>query len=52
MVKLCRKAVGEEMVLMADVAYAWSDWKSALRALEMIKDENLYFIETPLPIEI
>ena len=51
MVKLCRKAVGEEMVLMADVAYAWPDWKSALRALEMIKDENLYFIETPLPIE-
>ena len=51
MVKLCRKAVGENMVLMADVAYAWSDWKSALNALEMIKEENLYFIETPLPIE-
>ena len=51
MVKLCRKAVGEEMILMADVAYAWSDWKSALRALKIIKDENLYFIETPLPIE-
>ena len=31
---------------MADVAYAWPDWKSALKALEMIKDENLYFIET------
>ena len=51
MVKLCRKAVGDEMVLMADVAYAWQDWKSAKRALEMIKDENLFFIETPLPIE-
>ena len=51
MVKLCRKAVGNEMVLMADVAYAWSDWKSALNALDMIKDQNLYFIETPLPIE-
>jgi L-alanine-DL-glutamate epimerase and related enzymes of enolase superfamily len=51
MVKLCRKAVGHDIVLMADVAYAWSDWKSALFALNMIKDENLYFIETPLPIE-
>ncbi|PPR50048.1 MAG: D-galactarolactone cycloisomerase [Alphaproteobacteria bacterium MarineAlpha5_Bin5] len=51
MVTLCRKAVGNDMVLMADVAYAWSDWKSALKALNMIKEENLYFIETPLPIE-
>ena len=51
MVKLCRNAVGKDMVLMADVAYAWADWKSALHALEMIKNENLYFIETPLPIE-
>ncbi len=51
MVALCRKAVGHDMVLMADVAYAWSDWKSALNALNMIKEENLYFIETPLPIE-
>ena len=32
MVKLCRKAVGNDMVLMADVAYAWPDWKSALKA--------------------
>ena len=23
----------EDMVLMADVAYAWPDWKSALNAL-------------------
>ena len=51
MVALCRKAVGHDMVLMVDVAYAWSDWKSALNALNMIKEENLYFIETPLPIE-
>ena len=51
MVTLCRKAVGSDMILMADVAYAWSDWKSALKALNMIKEENLYFIETPLPIE-
>ena len=51
MVKLCREAVGEEMVLMADVAYAWPDWKSAKRALDMCESQNLFFIETPLPIE-
>ena len=50
-VKLCRQAVGDEMVLMADVAYAWSDWKTALNALKMVENENLFFIETPLPIE-
>ncbi len=51
MVKLCRNSVGNDMILMADVAYAWPDWKSALKALNLVKDENLYFIETPLPIE-
>ena len=51
MVHRCRQAVGNEMTLMADVAYAWRDWKSALRALEMVKEDNLYFIETPIRIE-
>ena len=51
MVRLCREAVGDEMTLMADVAYAWQDWKSAKRALDMCEKENLFFIETPLPIE-
>ena len=51
MVHKCREAVGEEMTLMADVAYAWQDWKSAKRALDMCEKENLFFIETPLPIE-
>ena len=51
MVKLCRKAVGNKMVLMADVAYAWHDWKTALSALNMVENEDLFFIETPLPIE-
>ena len=51
MVHRCRQAVGNEMTLMADVAYAWRDWKSALRALQMVKEDNLYFIETPIRIE-
>ena len=37
------------MTLMVDVAYAWRDWKEALRAIEMFADEDIYFVETPLP---
>ena len=48
-VAACRKAVGPEMTVMVDVAYAWRDWKEALRAIEMFADEDIYFIETPLP---
>lgn len=48
-VRACRKAVGPEMTVMVDVAYCWRDWKEALRAIELIADEDIYFIETPLP---
>ena len=48
-VAACRKAVGPEMTLMVDVAYAWADWKEALRAIDMFADQDIYFIETPLP---
>ena len=48
-VRACRKAVGPEMTVMVDVAYCWQDWKEALRAIEMFADEDIYFIETPLP---
>jgi L-alanine-DL-glutamate epimerase-like enolase superfamily enzyme len=34
---------------MVDVAYCWADWKEALRAIEMFADEDIYFVETPLP---
>lgn len=45
----CRKAVGPDMTLMVDVAYAWSDWKAALRAIAMFEEHDIYFVETPLP---
>src|SRR4029450_1243780 len=48
-VRACRKAVGPEMTLMVDVAYAWRDWKESLRAIDMFADQDIYFIETPLP---
>ena len=34
---------------MVDVAYCWRDWKDALRAIDMFADQDIYFVETPLP---
>jgi L-alanine-DL-glutamate epimerase-like enolase superfamily enzyme len=48
-VKECRKAVGDDMTLMVDVAYCWLDWKAALRAISLFADCDIYFVETPLP---
>jgi len=48
-VAACRKAIGPEVTVMVDVAYCWPDWKAALRAIEMFADEDIYFVETPLP---
>jgi L-alanine-DL-glutamate epimerase-like enolase superfamily enzyme len=48
-VAACRKAIGPEVTIMVDVAYCWPDWKAALRAIEMFADEDIYFVETPLP---
>lgn len=49
LVRLCREAVGPEMVMMVDVAYAWSDWKEALRVIRRLEPFDLFFLETPLP---
>jgi len=49
LVAACREAVGPAMRLMVDVAYAWSDWKEALRVLRRLEDYDIFFAETPLP---
>jgi L-alanine-DL-glutamate epimerase-like enolase superfamily enzyme len=48
-VAACREAVGADMTLMVDVAYAWQDVYEALRVLKKIEPYDIYFIETPLP---
>lgn len=48
LVAACREAVGPEMRLMVDVAYAWSDWKEALRVLRRLEKYDIFFVETPL----
>lgn len=47
-VGVCREAVGPDMTLMVDVAYAWDDWKAALRVVSMLEPHDIYFLETPL----
>jgi L-alanine-DL-glutamate epimerase-like enolase superfamily enzyme len=47
----CRQAVGPDMVLMVDVAYAWSDAKRALDVLRRLEPFDLFFVETPLDID-
>lgn len=48
LVAACREALGPHMTMMVDVAYAWSDWKAALRVLKQLERYDLFFVETPL----
>ncbi len=50
-VRECRRAVGPELVLMVDVAYAWPDAGTALGVLERLAPYDLYFVETPIDID-
>jgi L-alanine-DL-glutamate epimerase-like enolase superfamily enzyme len=47
----CRRAVGPEMVLMVDVAYAWPDPATALGVIEQLAPFRVEFIETPIDID-
>lgn len=47
-VAACRQAVGEDMVLMVDVCYSWSEAREALGVINALAAYDLFFIETPL----
>ena len=47
-VQQVRSAVGPEITLMVDVAYAWTHYKEALRVIRQLEPLDIYFIETPL----
>jgi L-alanine-DL-glutamate epimerase-like enolase superfamily enzyme len=47
----CRRAVGRDLVLMVDVAYAWPDARTALEVLERLAPHDLYFVETPIDVD-
>ncbi|MBI2192797.1 MAG: mandelate racemase/muconate lactonizing enzyme family protein [Planctomycetes bacterium] len=44
-----REAIGPGVALLVDVAYAWHDWKQALRIARRLEPFDLFFLETPLP---
>ena len=50
-VAACREAVGADFTLMVDVQYAWPDANTALRTLRDWEPLDVYFIETPLPVD-
>ena len=50
-VAACRAAVGADFTLMVDVQYAWPDADTALRTLRDWDELDVYFIETPLPVD-
>jgi len=47
----CRAAVGADFTLMVDVQYAWPNADTALRTLRDWEGLDVYFIETPLPVD-
>jgi L-rhamnonate dehydratase len=47
----CRRAVGRDLVLMVDVAYAWPDARTALAVIERLAPYELFFVETPIDID-
>ncbi len=51
LVKECRRAVGPDLVLMVDVAYAWPDALWALGVLQRLARFDLFFVETPIDID-
>jgi L-alanine-DL-glutamate epimerase-like enolase superfamily enzyme len=44
----CRRAVGPDLVLMVDVAYAWPSARAALPIIERLAKHGILFVETPI----
>jgi L-alanine-DL-glutamate epimerase-like enolase superfamily enzyme len=43
-----RRFVGEDVVLLVDFGYRWSDWRAALWALDRLEECDLYLAEATL----
>lgn len=52
MVRLSREALGPDIVLMVDVGYRWRDAKTALRTIRRFEQYDVYFLETPIQIDM
>lgn len=47
----CREAAGADFTLMVDVQYTWDSAERALRTLQGWADLDVFFCETPLPLD-
>jgi L-alanine-DL-glutamate epimerase-like enolase superfamily enzyme len=52
MVRRSREALGPDVVLMVDVGYRWRDAKTALRTIRRFEEYDVYFLETPIQIDL
>src|SRR4029453_17299259 len=43
-----RRLLGDEVTMMVDFGYRWSDWREALWTLRRVEDCNVYFAEATL----
>jgi L-alanine-DL-glutamate epimerase-like enolase superfamily enzyme len=46
-----RNVIGPGMKLMVDVGYCWPDWRQALDCIRRLERYDIFFIETPLPVD-
>ena len=49
--RLTREAVGPDILLCVDVGYLWNDVAQALRVIERLAEYDIYFFETPFPVD-
>jgi L-alanine-DL-glutamate epimerase-like enolase superfamily enzyme len=49
--KRARKAIGDNLTLMVDVGYLFHDVPTAIRVARELEELNIYFFETPFPID-
>ena len=47
----CRKSIGDELTLMVDVGYLFNDVPTAVRVCRELEELNIYFFETPFPVD-
>ena len=51
LVRAARRALGDDKLLMIDIAMGWKDYKTALNACRAFEQEGVYWVEEPFRVE-
>lgn len=51
LVRLAREVMGPDRTVCVDVAYLWNDVGMALRVTDRLADFDVFFLETPFPVD-